>query len=62
MCLSTVYRQVGEELQELASHVSSITAEGDSVTFTDIMGISTTVEGSIESVDLVANKIVVKAA
>ena len=62
MCLSTVYVNEGGQERELCSHVSTATAQEGKVSFTDIMGQTTIVEGRIASVDLVANRILVEAA
>ena len=60
MCLSTVFvLGEGGELQEVCGYVSSAVVGEGKVTFVDIMGAETVVEGSIASVDLVENKIYV---
>ena len=60
MCLSTVYKADGSEKIKLAEYVSGVRAEGDRITLTDIMGIETVVFGTLKSVDLVANQIVIE--
>ena len=60
MCLSTVYKSDGSERTKLAEYVSGVRAEGDKITLTDIMGIETVVFGTLKSVDLVANQIVIE--
>ena len=62
MCLSTVYKAEGDTLEEVCSLVSSAQDKGGSVEFTDVMGAVTVIQGTIESVDLVGNKIVVRVA
>ena len=62
MCLSTVYRDKDGALEEVATQVSEIRMDGPRVRCFDIIGIETAVEGVIESIDLVGNKIVVKAS
>jgi predicted RNA-binding protein len=64
MCLSTVYKLVEgkDDPEEVCSHVSTAQADGDTVTFTDIMGTETKLVGTISSVDLVGNKIYVACA
>ncbi len=62
MCLSTVYLLGKDEPEEIATHVSNATAKDGEITFVDILGAETKVKGSIESVDLVENKIFVAAA
>ena len=60
MCLSTVYKADGSENVKLAEYVSSVRAEGDKITLTDIMGLETVVFGAMKSVDLVKNEIVIE--
>ena len=60
MCLSTVYKADGSEQTKLAEYVSGVRAEGDKITLTDIMGMETVVFGTLKSVDLVANQIVIE--
>ena len=57
MCLSTVYNQKKEKL---AGNVAVVKAENGRLVFTDILGISTAVEGTIESIDLMENLIYVQ--
>ena len=54
MCLSTVYNQKNEKL---AGNVAAVRAENGRVIFTDILGISTAVDGTIDSIDLMENLI-----
>ena len=60
MCLSTVYKADGSERVKLAEYVSGVRAEGDKITLTDIMGLETVVFGTLRSVDLVQNQIVIE--
>lgn len=62
MCLSTAYKAQGDKLEEVCSFVSSAKETEGTVELTDVMGAVTVLEGTIESVDLVANKIVVRVA
>ena len=62
MCLSTVFKDKDGQLEEVASQVSEIKLDGGKVRCFDIIGIETEIEGSIASIDLVANKIIVKAS
>ena len=59
MCLSTVYRNEKQEENILCKFVSSITADGDTLTFTDIMGQTVTVTGRLVSADLTAGTVVI---
>ena len=61
MCLSTVYRNEKREDTVLCKFVSSITANGDELTFVDIMGESITVTGRLVSADLTAGTVVIAA-
>ncbi|MBQ3372607.1 MAG: CooT family nickel-binding protein [Oscillospiraceae bacterium] len=54
MCLSTVYN---EKHEVLAKNVAAVRSEKGRLIFTDIMGISTSVDGSIDKVDLMENEI-----
>ena len=60
MCLSTVFVMGESGPEELCGYVSSAVVGDGTVTFVDIMGAETVVEGSIASVDLVENKIFVE--
>ena len=62
MCLSTVYKADGSERVKLAEYVSGVRAENGKITLTDIMGVETVVLGTLKSVDLVANQIVIEGA
>ncbi len=59
MCLSTVYRNEKQEDNVLCKMVSSISVEGDTLTFVDIMGQSTTVNGRLVRADLTAGTVIV---
>jgi len=59
MCLSIVkmITPVGEET--LGEYVSSLQASGESVEFTDIMGSTISVYGTIKNIDLINNIITI---
>jgi predicted RNA-binding protein len=60
MCLSTVYELgTGGTRKLLREYVSSVTVSEDTLTFTDIMGDEVAVTGSLRSVDLVKNIIII---
>ena len=59
MCLSTVFQVVDGKPEQVASQESNAEVGDGCVTFTDILGAETTVEGSISSVDLIENRIYV---
>lgn len=60
MCLSTVYKNEVGEANLLVKNVADIKAEGGKIIFTDLMGVRTTFDGSIEKVDLMDNYVIVK--
>lgn len=62
MCLSTVYRNEKQEDNVLCKFVSSITANGDELTFVNIMGESITIKGRLVSADLTAGTVVIATA
>ncbi len=59
MCLSTIYRNEKQEENILCKFVSSITADGDELTFVNIMGESITVTGRLVKADLTAGTVVI---
>ena len=59
MCLSTVLTM---EHQVVCKNVAAVTQKGGKLVFTDIMGIPTVVEGSIEKIDLMENEILIRKA
>ena len=59
MCLSTV---LTTERQVVCKNVAAVTQKDGKLVFTDIMGIPTAVEGSIEKIDLMENEILIRKA
>lgn len=59
MCLSTVYN---ENHELLAKNVASVTAKDGKLLFTDIMGVTVAVTGTIETIDLMDNFIHIRQA
>lgn len=57
MCLSTV---MTTDRQTVCKNVASVAQKDGKLVFTDIMGISTVVEGAIEKIDLTENIITIK--
>lgn len=55
MCLSTVYTIKDSEKKMVAKNVASVTVRDGKLVFTDIMGIPTVVDASIERIDLMDN-------
>ena len=62
MCLSTVYRNSKAEENICAKFIAQIEVDGNTLTFTDIMGEVTTVEGSLLSADLTAGVVIFSAS
>ncbi len=60
MCLSNVYRNSVEDKNLLARNVADIKIEDGKIYFTDIMGIRTAFDGTLEQIDLTENFIIVK--
>lgn len=60
MCLSTVYKNSAEMSNMLAKNVADIQLKDGQVIFTDIMGIRTVFDGSLEKIDLTDNIIIVR--
>lgn len=61
MCLSTVIEVRGGEETKVREYVSGISVADGGVTMTDIMGDETFLKGTITSIDLVKNVILVNA-
>ena len=61
MCLSDAYELVGGERRLLMNYVSGISIEDGSVTLTDMLGARKVVAGTLKSVDLTRNEIVIEA-
>ena len=62
MCLSTVFEERAGSQTKLGEYISSVKAEGGKITLTDIMGMETVVFGTLKSVDLVQNRIIIEGA
>jgi len=62
MCLSTVYKNEKTDDTVLCQYVAAISVEGDTLVFTDIMGMTTTVQGRLVSADLTAGTVIVAEA
>ena len=61
MCLSTVYKNEKTDGNILCRYVASIQADGDQLTFVDVLGTVTTITGRLVSADLTAGTVVVDA-
>ena len=60
MCLSNVYREKVDDSNLLAKNVADIKIEDGKIYFTDIMGIRTIFDGTLQQIDLTENFIIVK--
>ena len=60
MCLSTVYKNEVSNANMLAKNVADVRIENGKILFTDLMGIRTVFDGTLEKVDLMDNYIIVK--
>lgn len=60
MCLSTVYKNEVSDANMLARNVADVRIENGQIFFTDLMGIRTVFNGSLEKVDLMDNYIIVR--
>ena len=60
MCLSDAYEVIGGERKPLMNYVSGISVENGTVTLTDMLGARKIVTGSLKSVDLTRNVILIE--
>ena len=60
MCLSTVYKNEIGDANMLAKNVADIKVDGGKIIFTDLMGIRTTFDGTLEKIDLMDNYVIVR--
>lgn len=61
MCLSTVYRQTGDENTFLLKNIADVKIDGESLIFIDLMGVRTELTGRIIEIDLMENSILISA-
>lgn len=59
MCLATVYNKNQEPDSILLQYVSRLEVEGTTITLTDVLGETRTVEGVIKFVDLAESTVVI---
>ena len=59
MCLSTVYKNEVSDANLLAKNVADIKVENGQIIFTDLMGIRTTFDGTLQKGDLMDNYVIV---
>ena len=62
MCLSTVYKNEVSDANMLARNIADVRIKNGKILFTDLMGIRTVFDGTLEKVDLMDNYIIVKEA
>lgn len=62
MCLSDAYELKDGEQNLVCSRVAGVASDGETVTLTDLMGIRTVVAGTLKSVDLMRNVILIEAS
>lgn len=60
MCLSTVYKNEVNDANMLAKNVADIKVGNGQIIFTDLMGIRTVFDGSLEKIDLMDNYVIVR--
>ena len=60
MCLSTVYKNEVNDANLLAKNVADIKVDHGQIIFTDLMGIRTAFNGSLEKIDLMDNYVIVR--
>lgn len=61
MCLSTIYKNEKQDENILCRFVESIRVDGSKLTFTDVMGAVTEVDGRLVRADLTAGTIIIAA-
>ena len=60
MCLSTVYKNEVNDANMLARNVADIKIDNGQIIFTDLMGIRTVFDGTLEKVDLMDTYVIVR--
>ena len=60
MCLSDAFEVSGGERRPLMNYVSGISVDGEKVVLTDMLGAKKTVAGTLKSVDLTKNVILIE--
>lgn len=62
MCLSDAFELSGGEKRPVMNYVSGISVEGENVVLTDMLGARKTIKGTLKSVDLTKNVILIESA
>ena len=60
MCLSDAYELIGGERKPIMNYVSGISVENGKITLIDMLGARKVVTGSLKSVDLTSNVILIE--
>ncbi len=60
MCLSTVYKNTKDEASVIMKNVMAITCHDGCVTLTDLMDRQVSIEGQLESANLVDGFVIIK--
>lgn len=62
MCLSNVYRNELSDNNLLFKNIADLKMDGDTITVTNILGIPTSVRGTVKKIDLLENYIIIEPA
>jgi len=62
MCLSTVYRVLGTEQNEVMKDVARIEGEGAGFWASDLFGERTFIQGTIKSVDFMSGEMIIDSS
>ncbi|MBR3296295.1 MAG: CooT family nickel-binding protein [Firmicutes bacterium] len=62
MCLSNVYRSELSDNNLMFKNIADLKLDGDTITMTNILGIPTSVRGTVKKIDLLENYIIIEPA
>ena len=62
MCLSNVYRSELSDNNLMFKNIADLKLDGDTITMTNILGIPTSVRGTVKKIDLLDNYIIIEPA
>ena len=62
MCLSNVYRNEFSDNNLMFKNIADLKLDGDTITMTNILGIPTSVRGTVKKIDLLENYIIIEPA
>ncbi len=60
MCLSNVYNGEQSDNNLLFKNIADLKIDGDTITMTNILGIPTSIKGTVKKIDLLENFIIVE--